>query len=719
MQIVPSTFLALAVILLLLWRGPFRGLWLFLLLTPFGAAAAFNLPAVGGASIGVMDLAAVALFAIEFLTPDGIARLAGTMRAGQPGFYIMLLVAFAIISAVLLPRLFQGATDVFGLSRADNQTTIVLVPLRPTSGNFTQLFRILLDAMTFLALATVFRLRPDPRPVLTAMIVATAVHLALGAADVLTVNIGAQSVMDVIRTANYDMLVGNTMGGITRMIGGFPEASSFGYYTLGLFGFWLQYWIFGQRRGLALAMLAISGFLLIRSTSSSSYVAGFVFLLTFALISVTIGAQNKISRRGLSLAFSGGLIAWLALLAIFTAYQTIEPLTAFLDSASFDKADSSSGVERMRWNTHAWQSFLDTWLMGAGIGSVRASNWLLACPASIGLIGTSLFLGFLYTLARLPSISQTPKRDAVIRALKAGCLVGGVVVEHEMHVARLEDSAVDAAQKAQELPGPPLVVCGQTTAGQWVARQAFADDHARLHIECCEQRGRAVALVIVGHRLRPTFLEGKPWLGPVKCLNLRLFVNAKHDRSLWRIEVKSDDIGDFLLEHRVVRHLEPARQVRLETGFCPDAPHARRRNAHRLGHRGAAPVRGIGRGLLHRRGDHLQPGLPGQRRHPRGAGLVASEPGHALVKIARLPAPDGGLGRFCAPHDLVGATAICRRQHDLGSPDNLARRVSVGEQSLKLPTVGGVQIQTNVIASHVQTVTHLIKNGNPLSGGEH
>jgi hypothetical protein len=132
--------------------------------------------------------------------------------------------------------------------------------------------------------------------------------------------------------------------------------------------------------------------------------------------------------------------------------------------------------------------------------------------------------------------------------LDLGRLVGGVVVEHEMHVARLEDSAVDAAQKAQELPGP-------------VARQAFADDHARLHIECCEQRGRAVALVIVGHRLRPTFLEGKPWLGPVKCLNLRLFVNAKHDRSLWRIKVKSDDIGDFLLEHRVVRHLEPARQV--------------------------------------------------------------------------------------------------------------------------------------------------------------
>ena len=51
--------------------------------------------------------------------------------------------------------------------------------------------------------------------------------------------------------------------------------------------------------------------------------------------------------------------------------------------------------------------------------------------------------------------------------------------------------------------------------------------------------------------------------------------------------------------------------------------------------------------------------------------------------------PDGYLGRICAPHDLTGATAICRCQHDLGAPDNLARRVSVGEQSFKLLAVSG------------------------------
>jgi hypothetical protein len=422
MQPVASTALALLAVVFLYLQGPNRGLWLFMLMTPFGAAAAFNLPAAGGASIGVMDFAALCLFMMVFLKPDGISRFAGTMRPGQPGFYVFLLTAFTIVSAVLFPRLFQSATEVFGIARSDNVTRITMVPLRATTGNFTQLFRILLDAMTFLALASVFRLRPDPKPILTAMIVVTLVHAVLGALDVVTVSLGLDGLLDVIRTANYDMLVGHTMGGMTRMIGGFPEASSFGYYTLGLFGFWLQYWINGRRRRLGFWLMLLSLFLLIRSTSSSSYVAMIAFLVTFALVSVLRSYQRAITTRGVSLTLSLVLIVWLAALALVVAYQTIDPLTAYLDNVLFDKASSDSGVERMSWNTQAWQNFLDTWMMGAGIGSVRASNWLLGCLASIGLIGTGLFLGFLLSLARLPSTGLMEDRDAIIRALKAGCL---------------------------------------------------------------------------------------------------------------------------------------------------------------------------------------------------------------------------------------------------------------------------------------------------------
>ncbi len=109
-----------------------------------------------------------------------------------------------------------------------------------------------------------------------------------------------------------------------------------------------------------------------------------------------------------------------------------------------------------------------------------------------------------------------------------------------------------------------------------VAREAFTDDPARLHIECCEQRGRAVALVIMGHGGRAALLEREARLGSVERLNLRLLINTKHDRPVWRIEVKPDDLGDLLLEHWVVQHLEPAYQVRLQTRFRPDATNARR-----------------------------------------------------------------------------------------------------------------------------------------------
>src|SRR5680860_360626 len=45
--------------------------------------------------------------------------------------------------------------------------------------------------------------------------------------------------------------------------------------------------------------------------------------------------------------------------------------------------------------------------------------------------------------------------------------------------------------------------------------------------------------------------------------------------------------------------------------------------------------------------------------------------------------------------------------------------VKVGEQSLKLRSVGGAQIQADVIASHAASMTRMITKGNRPLGGEH
>lgn len=422
MQFVPSTILALVGIVFLFIQGPRRGLWAFMALTPFGAAAAFNLPAVGGASIGLKELAVVAIFVSIWITPGGPNRMLGTLRPGQPGFMLLLVMLVCTLTAIFAPRVFQGATDVFSVSRAANAKGIISIPLRPTTGNVTQLFTMSLSALAFLCFATVFRVKPDARAIVIAMAVATGINFVLGWLDVLTGATGTSALMEPIRTANYSILDGSRMSGIKRMIGGFPEASSFGKYTLALFAFWLVCWIGSPSSRLAQIMLVASAIVLLRSTSSSAYVALVLFLLGFGLYTAMTGLRLNVPKRMVKVFFAGMFGFWLAALAIFASYQVVDPVTAFLDRTIILKLETDSGVERMSWNAQGFRNFTETMLIGAGLGSMRASNWFIACLGSIGLIGTALYLAFLTSVARLPGPTDKPDVALVITALKTACI---------------------------------------------------------------------------------------------------------------------------------------------------------------------------------------------------------------------------------------------------------------------------------------------------------
>ncbi len=410
-------------VLILLVKGPYRGAPWFLAATPFGAAAAFNLPAAGGASILVTDIAAMTMFALVLTSREGLSRLAGTARFGQPGLAMFLLALFAIIATMLFPTVFKGQTEVFSIARINNESGIVSLPLRPSTGNLTQLFRMMLGVITFFAVATVFRLRPEAGMVLKALAVATVVHVTLGWLDVITYFLGIHELLlDPIRSANYAILVDHRMVGLKRMIGGFPEASSFGFFTIGLFAFWLQYWLLTPRSRLATVCLILTGIALVRSTSSAAYVSTILFLATFAMISVAMHLRSSITRRGAKIAGGSVVALWMVALALFAAYELLQPVSDFLDRALFNKLDGASGKERGNWNSQAFRNFLDTYMMGAGLGSVRASNWLLATMASLGVVGTGLFLWFMYNIARLPRPENDAQRASVIRSLKAACL---------------------------------------------------------------------------------------------------------------------------------------------------------------------------------------------------------------------------------------------------------------------------------------------------------
>src|SRR5271169_4037914 len=70
-----------------------------------------------------------------------------------------------------------------------------------------------------------------------------------------------------------------------------------------------------------------------------------------------------------------------------------------------------------------------------------------------------------------------------------------------------------------------------------MARHALADDRAVEDIERREQRGRAVADVIMGHRSGPALLDRQARLGAVECLDLALLVDREHQAVRRRVEI--------------------------------------------------------------------------------------------------------------------------------------------------------------------------------------
>ena len=120
-------------------------------------------------------------------------------------------------------------------------------------------------------------------------------------------------------------------------------------------------------------------------------------------------------------------------------------------------------------------------------------------------------------------------------ALHLRMLVGRVVVHDHVDLFTSRDHIIDHAQELQPfLMAVPVV--------------AHRNHLAFERVEGGEQRGRAIALVVVGHGSAAAFLHRQAGLSAVQCLNLALFVGAQHQGMLGWIQIQADDVFQFLGE---------------------------------------------------------------------------------------------------------------------------------------------------------------------------
>lgn len=242
-----------------------------------------------------------------------------------------------------------------------------------------------------------------------------------------------------------------------------------------------------------------------------------------------------------------------------------------------------------------------------------------------------------------------------------GVLVGSIIVDDQMQVHLRRRLAVDLFEEPDEF----LVA---------VSRHTVPDDFPIEHTQGGEQRGRAMAFVVVGHRPATAFLHGETGLSPIEGLDLAFLVDAQDQGFVRRIEIQAHDIAQLFEKLLVAADLEGPDKMRLEPVLLPDALNAHGTDALGLGHGPHTPVRGRG-------GFRVQSGFDDgpdvacwNAGDAPGPGRVLFEAGDAKSQKPLPPQLHRGPGEGQLLGDVLARHSVGRHRDDPGALDKAQRK---------------------------------------------
>ena len=396
----------------------------------FGCALALGLP--GGIGIMPAQLFLV-FFIVRAFNLAGGKQIADAFSIDKPGFWLLCTSLWGVFGAILLPRLLRGSTLVFPVDRTVSGPAL-LQPLGPVSGNLSQAIYCLGDVLLYGCMYALLRYRGAYRALATGIFLLAFFDVLAGVIDVGTHAVGLD-VMSVVKTAQYVDMSGEEMGGLIRITGTFSETSAFSSFTLPLFVFCLNLWLVGYRPKVAGALAVGTAMLLLMSTSGTAYVGlgAYAFVQLFSRPGrISLGAMARKQRLWILSACAGVLAA---LYVVVFLPGVAKALGDFVSTTVLGKADSSSGVERMSWNTQGVNNFLDTYGIGVGLGSIRTSSFLVVVLANLGIVGVVCYGLFLGKSLMTPTPAHYPlteravcyaARHSMIATLIVASLTAGV-----------------------------------------------------------------------------------------------------------------------------------------------------------------------------------------------------------------------------------------------------------------------------------------------------
>jgi hypothetical protein len=268
------------------------------------------------------------------------------------------------------------------------------VPLGPVSSNFTHAVYLTADLLCFAMIVAVASTNAGFVTVTNALLAYAVGNVLFAFLDIATYNTGTQWLLEFMRNAKYTLHIEEEVIGLKRIVGSFPEASTFAHSTLGALGFTGTLWLCGRRQALTGSLALASLALAVLSTSSTGLASTPpILLILYGTLMMRSGFSME---RPWSSAFllCAPLLIIAAVLALQLDEETAKPIRNYLDELIFSKSGSSSGAQRNGWNAVALQNFFDSFGIGVGLGTVRTSSFGAALLANVGVPGTIFYLLF-------------------------------------------------------------------------------------------------------------------------------------------------------------------------------------------------------------------------------------------------------------------------------------------------------------------------------------
>lgn len=385
--------------------------------TLFGATEAV---AFGG--IGVLPASLFMLFFIvRTLMREDSRAMWASVRIGSPGFWLLLLAGYGCVSALVFPRVLGDSTFVYAIDRSDTSTAqLTLQPLGPVSGNLSQSVYLVGECFLYIAASMTMRRRDASRTIADAFLFLAALNVMAAAIDLLGGAVGVD-LLDAIKTAQYSIIDDAAIGSVRRISGTFSESSAFAGFSLPLFAFAANLWLLGYRRKLSGPLAVLTAAFILLSTSSTGYVGLGGYLIVFAMSRSGSVVRASRRRKFQVMTIACVLMVFVVGALIATDSPVITAAANVIDHTLTNKMDSDSGIERSAWNLQSLVNLVDTFGLGVGLGSARASSFIAVTLGNLGLLGAALFALFFYRTVRrrTPALNWGSDRVVSFAAVQA------------------------------------------------------------------------------------------------------------------------------------------------------------------------------------------------------------------------------------------------------------------------------------------------------------